>query len=38
MASAPVRVPRVRDIDDLRGKHVVFLSWRDTRHPEGGGA
>ena len=21
-----------------RGKHVVFLSWRDTRNPEGGGA
>jgi glycosyltransferase involved in cell wall biosynthesis len=28
----------VHDVDDLRGKHVVFLSWRDTRHPEGGGA
>ena len=24
--------------EGLRGKHVVFLSWRDTRHPEGGGA
>jgi glycosyltransferase involved in cell wall biosynthesis len=23
---------------DLAGKHVVFLSWRDTRNPEGGGA
>lgn len=23
---------------DLRGKHVVFLSWRDTTNPEGGGA
>lgn len=23
---------------DLSGKHVVFLSWRDTRNPEGGGA
>ena len=23
---------------ELRGKHVVFLSWRDTRNPEGGGA
>jgi glycosyltransferase involved in cell wall biosynthesis len=22
----------------LAGKHVVFLSWRDTRNPEGGGA
>ena len=24
--------------DPLRGKQVVFLSWRDTRNPEGGGA
>lgn len=23
---------------DLAGKHVVFLSWRDTGNPEGGGA
>ncbi len=23
---------------DLAGGHVVFLSWRDTRNPEGGGA
>ena len=23
---------------DLTGKRVVFLSWRDTRNPEGGGA
>ncbi|MCW2820348.1 MAG: mshA 3 [Marmoricola sp.] len=23
---------------ELTGKHVVFLSWRDTRNPEGGGA
>jgi glycosyltransferase involved in cell wall biosynthesis len=23
---------------DLAGKRVVFLSWRDTRNPEGGGA
>jgi glycosyltransferase involved in cell wall biosynthesis len=23
---------------ELYGKHVVFLSWRDTRNPEGGGA
>lgn len=30
--------PRVHDVAGLRGKHVVFLSWRDTRHPEGGGA
>ena len=22
----------------LQGRHVVFLSWRDGRHPEGGGA
>ncbi|MBJ7355929.1 glycosyltransferase family 4 protein [Nocardioides sp.] len=28
----------MRDVEALRGKHVVFLSWRDTRHPEGGGA
>jgi glycosyltransferase involved in cell wall biosynthesis len=26
------------ELDQLRGKHVVFLSWRDTRNPEGGGA
>ena len=26
------------ELDELRGKHVVFLSWRDTRNPEGGGA
>jgi glycosyltransferase involved in cell wall biosynthesis len=25
-------------LEELRGKHVVFLSWRDTRNPEGGGA
>jgi len=24
--------------DGLEGRHVVFLSWRDTRNPEGGGA
>ncbi|QIG42639.1 glycosyltransferase family 4 protein [Nocardioides anomalus] len=24
--------------DPLRGKEVAFLSWRDTRNPEGGGA
>ena len=29
---------RVPDHDPLRGKQVVFLSWRDTRNPEGGGA
>ena len=26
------------DAATLRGKHVVFLSWRDTGNPEGGGA
>jgi glycosyltransferase involved in cell wall biosynthesis len=26
------------DHDDLAGRHVAFLSWRDTRNPEGGGA
>ncbi len=26
------------DLVDLRGKRVVFLSWRDTHNPEGGGA
>ncbi len=26
------------ELEELRGKHVVFLSWRDTRNPEGGGA
>ncbi len=24
--------------DDLAGRHVAFLSWRDTHNPEGGGA
>jgi glycosyltransferase involved in cell wall biosynthesis len=28
----------MREADALRGRHVVFLSWRDTRNPEGGGA
>ena len=28
----------MHDLSDLTGKHVVFLSWRDTRNPEGGGA
>lgn len=28
----------MRDQSDLTGRHVVFLSWRDTRNPEGGGA
>lgn len=28
----------MHDIDDLRGRHVLFLSWRDTHNPEGGGA
>ena len=26
------------ELEELRGKHVVILSWRDTRNPEGGGA
>ena len=26
------------DRAELAGRHVVFLSWRDTRNPEGGGA
>ena len=26
------------ELEELHGKHVVFLSWRDTRNPEGGGA
>jgi hypothetical protein len=26
------------ELEELRGKHVVFLSWRDTHNPEGGGA
>lgn len=26
------------DHDDLDGRHVAFLSWRDTHNPEGGGA
>jgi glycosyltransferase involved in cell wall biosynthesis len=26
------------DHDELRGRHVAFLSWRDTHNPEGGGA
>jgi glycosyltransferase involved in cell wall biosynthesis len=28
----------VPEDDPLRGKQVAFLSWRDTRNPEGGGA
>ncbi len=24
--------------ETLAGRHIVFLSWRDTRNPEGGGA
>jgi glycosyltransferase involved in cell wall biosynthesis len=27
-----------RDADELRGRRVVFFSWRDTSNPEGGGA
>jgi glycosyltransferase involved in cell wall biosynthesis len=26
------------ELEELRGKRVVFLSWRDTHNPEGGGA
>jgi len=26
------------DARELSGRHVVFLSWRDTGNPEGGGA
>ncbi|MET0523802.1 MAG: glycosyltransferase family 4 protein [Nocardioides sp.] len=26
------------DHDELPGRHVAFLSWRDTHNPEGGGA
>ncbi|MDO9455307.1 glycosyltransferase family 4 protein [Nocardioides sp.] len=33
------QAPRPSDeTASLRGRHVVFLSWRDTRNPEGGGA
>ncbi len=28
----------VHDAVTLAGRHVAFLSWRDTRNPEGGGA
>jgi glycosyltransferase involved in cell wall biosynthesis len=28
----------VHQNDDLTGRHIVFLSWRDTQNPEGGGA
>ena len=28
----------MRDTSSLAGRHVVFLSWRDTGNPEGGGA
>src|SRR4051812_2202575 len=31
-------VPRVPGRDPLHGKQIVFLSWRDSRNPEGGGA
>jgi glycosyltransferase involved in cell wall biosynthesis len=31
-------VSQVHQLDGLSGKHVVFLSWRDTRNAEGGGA
>lgn len=26
------------DHSDISGRHIAFLSWRDTRNPEGGGA
>ena len=26
------------DLDELEGKRIAFLSWRDTHNPEGGGA
>lgn len=28
----------MHDVELLRGRHIVFLSWRDTHNPEGGGA
>jgi glycosyltransferase involved in cell wall biosynthesis len=28
----------VHETVDLEGRHVAFLSWRDSRNPEGGGA
>lgn len=28
----------MHELEALAGRHVVFLSWRDTRNPEGGGA
>lgn len=28
----------MRKVHALQGRHVVFLSWRDTHNPEGGGA
>ncbi len=34
----PVAFGAMDELEELRGKHVVFLSWRDTRNPEGGGA
>jgi glycosyltransferase involved in cell wall biosynthesis len=36
-ATHPI-VLRVPEDDLLEGKQVVFLSWRDTHNPEGGGA
>ena len=32
LALSPI-VPGVHDVEGLRGKHVVFLSWRDTGTP-----
>jgi glycosyltransferase involved in cell wall biosynthesis len=28
----------MHDVGSLRGRHIAFLSWRDTHNPEGGGA
>ncbi len=36
--SRPGTVPPVNDLASLSGARVVFLSWRDSRNPEGGGA
>lgn len=35
-ATQPDRTPH--PLDSIEGRHVVFLSWRDIRNPEGGGA
>ena len=36
--SLPRYLPGVDELEGLRGREVAFLSWRDTRNPEGGGA